>query len=1050
MESAQPPPDEPGQADPGQPEQPDEQLAQDYVPVEPSSEVSPEVYSLSNAPADWDDPVAVKRIKSRTPRKAAAKSSQDRSLVVLACSLMVFLTSACVMVLELSAARLVQRHLGSSLYTWTSVIGVVLAGITIGNYLGGWLSDRFDRARLLPLLFLLASVLCYSVLWVDRIVAEQPHPAEWKWSRWVLLLVTECYLLPSIALGTISPVLASLALSHSRKQGMTVGRVYAWGAFGSIVGTFLTGFVLIETFGTRSIIGGTALVLAALGVLSASGRPALRSFLFFGWSQWIVVSLLLMTSTPVAIAGFGHRLACLLEGRWATAEAEQPELAEPLSALEILQANYEFAFDREAYDLSVELLARNADPVRAGDLVWEVAAELDLPDRIALLNTFVNESQVQSTTLDWLNRGWTVGAYLQRIGYVLWLRSDYPGEYHDESRYSYINVSPADSLDTDAVQLRLDKLIHAYYSPHEPDRLFYEYEQVYAAVTELSLEQRPIVGRIDLKALDAERIEELKQTAAWPPNVELEDGSSQLVIRGGLGQHRLRQLRKIARAGDYWNALLALQKMTQADDWGGYSTVDLAELPGNVELTPELAQAVSYDRLLGKLIAYQAIDSGLFKRLVDASSESGLYWQLDAQARQTRQARTLFLGGGGFVFPRWVETHLGPTTTIEVVEIDPAVVTAVRKRMGLLHPTRTRIRTHIADARVFVEQLLATAGGEFEPYDFIYGDAFQDFNIPFHLTTLEFTRKVHSLLAADGIYLVNLIDIYPRHEFRSRQAVETSVAHNGPIPAEWKQQALPKRWVRLKNAGGLQLRYVQEGQCELRFAGRMSTSLYDELKTQAADNLPLLADLEQLYVQSRQPAAFAGDLPVEWWQAAPTHGGWWAVPEAAGIELQVLEAAEGQQPPLAIAFHGCATTELRDQLVAQYGSYGKLREAIEWWYEQPVPAPGRFLGRFVLTTSEVFPCVYLFSGTEGAPTGQRDTFVAIASRKPIDFTAIDQTQLWSQQPFAAIETDPESGEVRLSGQMAAVLGLAEGLKLTDNFAPVENLIAPLFEQQNPD
>ena len=45
----------------------------------------------------------------------------------------VFISSFCVMVVELVAGRIIARFLGSSLYTWTSIIGVVLAGITIGN-----------------------------------------------------------------------------------------------------------------------------------------------------------------------------------------------------------------------------------------------------------------------------------------------------------------------------------------------------------------------------------------------------------------------------------------------------------------------------------------------------------------------------------------------------------------------------------------------------------------------------------------------------------------------------------------------------------------------------------------------------------------------------------------------------------------------------------------------------------------------------------------------------------------------------------------------------
>ena len=65
---------------------------------------------------------------------------------ILIPSATVFISSACIMILELVASRLIARHLGSSLYTWTAVIGVVLAGITIGKYLGGRIADRFRPA----------------------------------------------------------------------------------------------------------------------------------------------------------------------------------------------------------------------------------------------------------------------------------------------------------------------------------------------------------------------------------------------------------------------------------------------------------------------------------------------------------------------------------------------------------------------------------------------------------------------------------------------------------------------------------------------------------------------------------------------------------------------------------------------------------------------------------------------------------------------------------------------------------------------------------------
>src|SRR4030095_10863657 len=51
--------------------------------------------------------------------------------------LIVFVASACTLILELVAGRILAPYIGVSLYTWTSIIGVCLAGISLGNYLGG-------------------------------------------------------------------------------------------------------------------------------------------------------------------------------------------------------------------------------------------------------------------------------------------------------------------------------------------------------------------------------------------------------------------------------------------------------------------------------------------------------------------------------------------------------------------------------------------------------------------------------------------------------------------------------------------------------------------------------------------------------------------------------------------------------------------------------------------------------------------------------------------------------------------------------------------------
>jgi MFS family permease len=180
-------------------------------------------------------------------------------------SLIVFVSSACIMILELVAGRIIAPYVGVSLYTWTGIIGVVLAGISLGNFLGGFLADRRASLRLLGTIFLLAGASSLGILAVDLL--GQRAPGRLPIVLEILALTAALFLLPSVLLGTISPIVAKLAVQDLERTGRTVGRIYAAGSVGSIAGTFATGFLLISWFGTHIIVAGVALVLVALGLL---------------------------------------------------------------------------------------------------------------------------------------------------------------------------------------------------------------------------------------------------------------------------------------------------------------------------------------------------------------------------------------------------------------------------------------------------------------------------------------------------------------------------------------------------------------------------------------------------------------------------------------------------------------------------------------------------------------------------------------------------------------------------------------------------------------
>jgi spermidine synthase len=130
---------------------------------------------------------------------------------------------------------------------------------------------------------------------------------------------------------------------------------------------------------------------------------------------------------------------------------------------------------------------------------------------------------------------------------------------------------------------------------------------------------------------------------------------------------------------------------------------------------------------------------------------------IQGQADRKESFKTLFIGGGGYTFPRFIEARY-PNAEIDVVEIDPEVTQVSKKYLGI--SLTSKIQTFNEDGRWFV----MNCKGE-ERYDFIFEDAFNDLSIPYHLTTKEFAIQLKRLLKKDGLLLTNVIDRFVKGSF---------------------------------------------------------------------------------------------------------------------------------------------------------------------------------------------------------------------------------------------------------------------------------------------
>lgn len=218
----------------------------------------------------------------------------------------VFLSSAVTLVLEITAGRLIAPYVGVSIYSWTSIIGVVLAGLSLGSWLGGAWADGdganrdatpganrdavHGAGRRAGLVLVAAALASLGVLLALTFVAPVIMAAELSPMGSAFALALSLFFVPAVLLGVITPLLTTLALRRSERPGRVVGSMHALAALGSIAGTFAAGFWLIQYLGTRNILILCAAVLLALAapfLLRRRGAGALAlgaaGALLTGW-----------------------------------------------------------------------------------------------------------------------------------------------------------------------------------------------------------------------------------------------------------------------------------------------------------------------------------------------------------------------------------------------------------------------------------------------------------------------------------------------------------------------------------------------------------------------------------------------------------------------------------------------------------------------------------------------------------------------------------------------------------------------------------------------
>jgi len=222
---------------------------------------------------------------------------------------LVFVCGAVLMSLEIVGSRILAPWFGSSVYVWGSLIGIFLGALSIGYFLGGKIADWQPRFAPLALLVMAAGVMVFVICFAAPYVCGYVADRELGNRFGPLVASLVLFLVPSVLLGTVSPYAVRLRAQSVTTMGKVAGVLYALSTLGSIVGTFLTTFVLIMLVGVRGIVISLAITLIGVGLalLAVRWRARLDRLPVAQTTSFLCLGVLLTVLAPARIYPFDAR-----------------------------------------------------------------------------------------------------------------------------------------------------------------------------------------------------------------------------------------------------------------------------------------------------------------------------------------------------------------------------------------------------------------------------------------------------------------------------------------------------------------------------------------------------------------------------------------------------------------------------------------------------------------------------------------------------------------------------------------------------------------------
>ena len=648
--------------------------------------------------------------------KQSSSGSSNRRWFILML-VVTLIANAAILVCQQVAIRLLAPTIGSSIETWSSILGVFLLGIALGNFIACRFADHYSPKRLIVLSIVLGAISVWLMPQIASFFEATNCLSSLPLSCQIVVASFAVCLLPGIALSLITPPSIRSLVQTPEQAGAISGSIFALGTLGSLLGNYLTGFVFLAFFGLDSVILATTISLALVAILVC----------------------LIGRSEPSLTAS--HR------------ETTARDLRRAKNAQEVPLKSYA----RLPFVHAVIIVT--ACSFVSGAL--EGAAFRILAPMVGV-SMFLTAGVVGVVLTGMSFGNWWGGVLATRCGTSSMLKR---------------SLMLA-SLSTIFIAVIWSTLIHFELFdalPMIPKVIAWSFSLFLVPALALGLITPQVIG---LCLSDVQNTGSITGKLYGFSTLGCIAGilASAWFLVESFGAVRTCLLCGMIPLGLVWliatteGGKIARVTIRQAivatllgaglfathqspyDDESKYFALKVTE----ATLENRKLQCFTLDHLVHSCID---LDDPTFLFYKHEQIQADLTRAAVARARtEGHTPRILVIGGGGYSFPRWLESQADlQDVIIDVVEIDPAVTEMAHNKLGLSRGTR--IRSFHMDGRQYVKS------AEPQSYDLVIQDAVNDLSVPYHLMTEQYNRLIKRLLRPERLYLLTVIDNFDTGKF---------------------------------------------------------------------------------------------------------------------------------------------------------------------------------------------------------------------------------------------------------------------------------------------